>query len=179
MFFLAFFPQFIHPAHGSTAGQIVGLGAVFWVIGVIWDFGIPWTSGSIGARLHNRPRIDAAKPHWKAPRTSPPARPRKRSLEKPSWPATRGRPLFLREHEPAPCRVSLSQRTTSDSGPGRRWSKLSLARKRQWPAACRQWDPRPISKLGAPALATEQVPSRPAIVGYRIDAEAAMRVLAV
>ncbi|MGA8339047.1 MAG: hypothetical protein WB761_30200 [Solirubrobacteraceae bacterium] len=63
MFFLAFFPQFIHPAHGSTAGQIVGLGAVFWVIGVIWDFGIPWTSGSIGARLHNRPRIDAAKPH--------------------------------------------------------------------------------------------------------------------
>jgi threonine/homoserine/homoserine lactone efflux protein len=63
MFFLAFFHQFIHPAHGSTAGQIVGLGAVFWVIGVIWDFGIPWTSGSIGARLHNRPRMDAAKLH--------------------------------------------------------------------------------------------------------------------
>ena len=62
-FFLAFFHQFIHPAHGSTAGQIVGLGAVFWVTGVIWDFGIPWTSGSIGARLHNRPRIDAAKLH--------------------------------------------------------------------------------------------------------------------
>ncbi len=62
MFFLAFFPQFIHPAQGSNAGQILVLGAVFWVIGVIWDFGIPWASGSIGARPHNRPRINAAKP---------------------------------------------------------------------------------------------------------------------
>ncbi len=77
MFFLALFPQLIHPAHGSTAGQILGLGAVFWVIGVIWDFGIPWTSGSIGARLHNRPRIDAAKPHVEgATHLALPARPR-------------------------------------------------------------------------------------------------------
>jgi threonine/homoserine/homoserine lactone efflux protein len=62
IFFLAFFPQFIHPAQGSNVEQILILGAVFWVIGVVWDLGIAWGSGSIGNWLHNRPRVDAAKP---------------------------------------------------------------------------------------------------------------------
>jgi threonine/homoserine/homoserine lactone efflux protein len=62
MFFLAFFTQFTRPAHGSSAEQILVLGAVFWVIGVIRDFGIARASDSIGAWLHNQPRIDAAKP---------------------------------------------------------------------------------------------------------------------
>jgi threonine/homoserine/homoserine lactone efflux protein len=62
LFFLAFFPQFTHPAQGSIAEQILILGAVFWVIGVGWDLLIAWASGSIGAWLHNRPRISAATP---------------------------------------------------------------------------------------------------------------------
>lgn len=62
VFFLAFFPQFVHRAQGSSTEQILILGAIFWGIGVIWDLGIAWASGSIGDWLHNRPRIHAAKP---------------------------------------------------------------------------------------------------------------------
>lgn len=62
VFFLAFFPQFVHRAQGSTAGQILILGAIFWVISASWDLGIALASGSIGAWLHNRPRIQAVKP---------------------------------------------------------------------------------------------------------------------
>ncbi len=62
VFFLAFFPQFVHRAQGSSAEQVLILGAVFWVIGAIWDLGIAWASGSIGDWLHHRPRIHAAKP---------------------------------------------------------------------------------------------------------------------
>jgi threonine/homoserine/homoserine lactone efflux protein len=63
MFFLAFFPQFVRAAQGSSAEQILILGAVFWVIGVIWDLCIAWASGSLGAWLRNRPRIQAASHH--------------------------------------------------------------------------------------------------------------------
>ena len=38
------------------------LGSIFWVIGVVWDLGLAWAAGSIGAWLHNRPRVQAAKP---------------------------------------------------------------------------------------------------------------------
>src|SRR6516165_3696497 len=37
IFFLAFLPRFIHPAAGPQAVQMLILGAVFWVIGAIWD----------------------------------------------------------------------------------------------------------------------------------------------
>jgi threonine/homoserine/homoserine lactone efflux protein len=63
MFFLAFFPQFVDPSRGSAAGQILILGLVFWVIGVIWDLALAWASGSIGSWLHARPHIDAGKRH--------------------------------------------------------------------------------------------------------------------
>jgi hypothetical protein len=59
---LAFFPQFIHPGQGSQAGQMLVLGAVFWVIGAIWDLGFACASGAIGTWLHRRPRIEAAQP---------------------------------------------------------------------------------------------------------------------
>lgn len=62
VFFLAFFPQFVHRAQGSSAEQILILGTIFWTIGVIWDVGIAWASGSIGDWLNDRPRIHAAKP---------------------------------------------------------------------------------------------------------------------
>jgi threonine/homoserine/homoserine lactone efflux protein len=62
IFFLAFFPQFIRPAHGSQAGQMLILGAVYWVIGAIWDLAFTCASGTIGAWLQRRSRIRAAQP---------------------------------------------------------------------------------------------------------------------
>jgi threonine/homoserine/homoserine lactone efflux protein len=62
IFFLAFFPQFIHPAAGPQAVQMLILGAVFWVIGAIWDLAFACASGTIGTWLQHRPRIQAAQP---------------------------------------------------------------------------------------------------------------------
>ena len=56
LFFLAFFPQFIHPSAGPVAGQALVLGAVFVVIGVTFDSLYALTSGSIGAWLARRPQ---------------------------------------------------------------------------------------------------------------------------
>ena len=60
IFYLAFFPQFIHPAQGSQAAQMLILGAVFWVIGAIWDLAFAYASGTFGTWLKGRPRIEAA-----------------------------------------------------------------------------------------------------------------------
>ena len=38
------------------------LGAVFWIIGAIWDLAFACASGTIGAWLARRPRIRAAQP---------------------------------------------------------------------------------------------------------------------
>jgi threonine/homoserine/homoserine lactone efflux protein len=62
IFFLAFFPQFIHPAQGSQAAQMLILGAVFWLTGAIWDLAFACASGTIGTWLRHRPRIRAAQP---------------------------------------------------------------------------------------------------------------------
>jgi threonine/homoserine/homoserine lactone efflux protein len=62
IFFLAFFPQFIHPAAGPQAVQMLILGAVFWIIGAIWDLAFACASGTIGTWLRRRPRIQAAQP---------------------------------------------------------------------------------------------------------------------
>jgi threonine/homoserine/homoserine lactone efflux protein len=62
IFFIAFFPQFIHRGHGSGAGQILVLGAIFWVIGTIWDLGFACAAGAIGTWLRRRPRIRAIQP---------------------------------------------------------------------------------------------------------------------
>jgi threonine/homoserine/homoserine lactone efflux protein len=62
IFFLAFFPQFIHPAQGPQATQMLILGAVFWIIGAIWDLAFACASGTIGTWLQRRPRIQAAQP---------------------------------------------------------------------------------------------------------------------
>jgi threonine/homoserine/homoserine lactone efflux protein len=62
IFFLAFFPQFIHPAHGPAAAQMLILGAVFWIIGAIWDLAFACASGTIGTWLQHRPRARAAQP---------------------------------------------------------------------------------------------------------------------
>ncbi|MGH3256663.1 MAG: LysE family translocator [Streptosporangiaceae bacterium] len=62
IFYIAFFPQFIHPAQGPQAVQMLILGAVFWVIGAIWDLAFASASGMIGNWLRRRPRIHAAQP---------------------------------------------------------------------------------------------------------------------
>jgi threonine/homoserine/homoserine lactone efflux protein len=62
VFFLAFFPQFIHPGQGSETGQILILGITYWIIGTIWDLAFAFTSGTIGTWLQRRPRIRAARP---------------------------------------------------------------------------------------------------------------------
>lgn len=60
IFFLSFFPQFIHADRGSHLEQILVLGAIWWVIGATWDLALAWASGSIGNWLRTRPRAQAA-----------------------------------------------------------------------------------------------------------------------
>lgn len=56
LFFLAFFPQFIHPADGAVATQALVLGTVFVVIGVTFDSLYALSAGAIGAWLARRPK---------------------------------------------------------------------------------------------------------------------------
>ncbi len=60
IFYLVFFPQYIHPAQGSRTAQMLILGTVFWVIGAIWDLAFASASGTIGTWLQHRPRLHAA-----------------------------------------------------------------------------------------------------------------------
>jgi threonine/homoserine/homoserine lactone efflux protein len=62
IFYLAFFPQFIHPAQGSRTAQMLILGTVFWIIGAIWDLAFASASGTIGTWLKHRPHLHAAQP---------------------------------------------------------------------------------------------------------------------
>ena len=62
IFFIAFFPQFIHPADGSKTSQMLVLGTIFWLIGAVWDLAFACASGTIGTWLHRRPRLQAAQP---------------------------------------------------------------------------------------------------------------------
>jgi threonine/homoserine/homoserine lactone efflux protein len=51
LFFLAFFPQFIDPAQGPIATQMLMLGAVFTSLGLLSDGGYALTAGALGSRL--------------------------------------------------------------------------------------------------------------------------------
>ncbi|MET0866168.1 MAG: LysE family translocator [Nakamurella sp.] len=62
IFFVAFFPQFVDPARGSEAAQILLLGTVFWILGTVWDSAVAYLSGTIGTWLGRRPRIQAIQP---------------------------------------------------------------------------------------------------------------------
>lgn len=57
LFFIAFLPQFIDPGRGSSAIQILVLGAVFATIAVVSDLVYAFASGSIGSWLSSRERI--------------------------------------------------------------------------------------------------------------------------
>lgn len=56
LFFLAFFPQFLHAEAGPIAGQVLVLGALFVLIGAILDVGYGVSGGLIGHLLSRHPR---------------------------------------------------------------------------------------------------------------------------
>ena len=61
-FFIAFFPQFIHPGHGSETRQVLIPGGIYWSIGAAWDLALASASGTAGNWLRRWPRTRAARP---------------------------------------------------------------------------------------------------------------------
>lgn len=55
LFVLALLPQFVDPARGSTAGQMLVLGAVFIGVALVSDTTFALASGSLGAWLKGHP----------------------------------------------------------------------------------------------------------------------------
>jgi threonine/homoserine/homoserine lactone efflux protein len=56
LFFLAFFPQFVHPARGAAWSQVLVLGAVFCLVGLLSDSLYALGSGSLRQGLRSRAR---------------------------------------------------------------------------------------------------------------------------
>jgi threonine/homoserine/homoserine lactone efflux protein len=55
LFFLAFFPQFVDPGHGSATVQVLVLGAVFVMLGLAADMLNALAASAIGGWLRRRP----------------------------------------------------------------------------------------------------------------------------
>ena len=55
IFFVAFFPQFLDPHRGSTTSQILVLGAIFTLLGLLFDTVWATSAGSVGTWLRRRP----------------------------------------------------------------------------------------------------------------------------
>lgn len=58
LFFLAFVPQFVDPAAGNATAQLVTLGLLFVVIGMVTDGAYALAGGAIGGWLESRPHLD-------------------------------------------------------------------------------------------------------------------------
>jgi threonine/homoserine/homoserine lactone efflux protein len=56
VFFVAFFPQFLHRESGPVWSQVLVLGAVFVLIGAAFDSVYALSAGSIGRWLGRHPR---------------------------------------------------------------------------------------------------------------------------
>ena len=56
VFFLAFFPQFVHPSSGPVWSQVLILGGVFVLIGLVFDTGYAMSAGTVGTWLQRHPR---------------------------------------------------------------------------------------------------------------------------
>ena len=54
LFFLAFLPQFVNPGHGSASIQMVYLGLMFALIGIVFLVLLGYFSGGIGLWLSNK-----------------------------------------------------------------------------------------------------------------------------
>jgi threonine/homoserine/homoserine lactone efflux protein len=57
LFFLAFLPQFVDVARGAVGAQILGLGLLFVLLGVLTDGGYALTAGAAAQWLRARPRF--------------------------------------------------------------------------------------------------------------------------
>ncbi len=66
IFYLAFFPQFVHADRGSEVTQILILGAVFWLIGFAGDLLYVLVSATIGTWVRARPRLKSAQARTEA-----------------------------------------------------------------------------------------------------------------
>ena len=55
LFFLAFLPQFVTPAQGKVAWQIITLGVIFIIITILWLTLVALLTRSLGDCLRNRP----------------------------------------------------------------------------------------------------------------------------
>lgn len=56
VFFVAFFPQFVHAGAGPVWSQVLALGAVFIVIGLVFDSAYALSAGTVGSWLQRHPR---------------------------------------------------------------------------------------------------------------------------
>jgi threonine/homoserine/homoserine lactone efflux protein len=56
VFFVAFFPQFLHRESGPIWSQVLVLGAIFVVIGAVFDSAYALSAGSVGSWLQRHPR---------------------------------------------------------------------------------------------------------------------------
>lgn len=56
VFFLAFLPQFVNPAHGSILAQCLFLGTVLAAMDVVYEGGLVWLSGTLSSALRH-PRV--------------------------------------------------------------------------------------------------------------------------
>jgi threonine/homoserine/homoserine lactone efflux protein len=65
LFFLAFLPQFVDPARGSVAGQMLILGAMFVLLGFCSDSLYALIAGSVGEWLRQQPLFASAQ-RWVA-----------------------------------------------------------------------------------------------------------------
>lgn len=63
LFFLAFLPQFVNPGHGSATIQMVYLGLMFALFGIVFLVLLGYFSGGIGSWLSSRQNI-AEKIRW-------------------------------------------------------------------------------------------------------------------
>jgi threonine/homoserine/homoserine lactone efflux protein len=57
LFFIAYLPQFVDPAHGPVWSQMLLLGVIFAIQTTLIFGGLGWFSGSIGARLQRQPAL--------------------------------------------------------------------------------------------------------------------------
>ncbi|WP_119458908.1 LysE family translocator [Rhodospirillaceae bacterium SYSU D60014] len=60
LFYLAFLPQFASPANGSVAGQLLMLGVLFVIVGLLVDSVIGVLSGRVGLTLLRNRQVAAA-----------------------------------------------------------------------------------------------------------------------
>jgi threonine/homoserine/homoserine lactone efflux protein len=57
IFFMAFLPQFVDPALGHAAWQMIALGAVVIIVGLVWEAFLIFGAGALTRRLRTQPAL--------------------------------------------------------------------------------------------------------------------------